>query len=63
MMACSSAQAVSSDYCGHPRASGEPFCFEGSGYRGWRYHQASTGPMGVILDRICARAWTGSNYR
>lgn len=56
------ASAISSDYCGYGIANGAQ-CYEGSGYRGWRYHQASTGPMGVILPSICAYSWTGSNYR
>lgn len=60
-LSASSASAISSDYCGYPRVAGEPFCFEGSGYRGWRYHQASTG--GPLLPDICTRAWTGNNYR
>lgn len=51
-----SAMAISSDYCGYGRAAGEPFCFEGSGYRGWRYHQASTGSGGVLVT-LCVRAY------
>lgn len=51
-----SAMAISSDYCGYGRAAGEPFCFEGSGYRGWRYHQAATGNMGVLV-KLCVRAY------
>ncbi len=50
------AMAISSDYCGYGRAAGEPFCFEGSGYRGWRYHQASTGSGGPLIF-ICLIAY------
>jgi len=57
-----SASAISSDYCGYGIANGQK-CFEGSGYRGWRYHQASTGSGGLLLPEICAWSWTGSNYR
>lgn len=59
-----SAMAISSDYCGYGRAAGEPFCFEGSGYRGWRYHQASTGSQGPLVN-LCVRAYTnqGNYYR
>ena len=59
-----SALAISSDYCGYGRAAGEPFCFEGSGYRGWRYHQASTGSQGPLVN-LCVRAYTnqGNYYR
>lgn len=54
-----SAMAISSDYCGYARASGDPFCFEGSGYRGWRYHQSSTGSQGPLVY-VCARGY-GNN--
>lgn len=59
-----SALAISSDYCGYGRAAGEPFCFEGSGYSGWRYHQASTGSQGPLVN-LCVRAYTnqGNYYR
>ncbi len=57
-----SASAISSDYCGYGIYQNSQ-CWEGSGYRGWRYHQASTGSGGPILPYICAYAWTGSNYR
>lgn len=61
MVGAPAAHAISSDYCGQWRAPGDPFCFEGSGYRGWRYHQASTG--GWPLVNLCVRAHTGSYYR
>jgi hypothetical protein len=57
-----SASAISSDYCGYNPGSGTQ-CYEGSGYRGWRYHQASTGSGGPLVSSICAYSWTGSNYR
>jgi hypothetical protein len=53
------ATAISSDYCGYGLTSGQ-VCFEGSGYRGWRYHQAQATRT---VDAICAQSWTGSNYR
>lgn len=54
--------AISSDYCGQYLTNGAR-CYEGSGYRGWRYHQSSTGSGGPLLPAMCAYAWTGSNYR
>jgi hypothetical protein len=55
---------ISSDYCGYDRASGAPFCVEGSGYRGWRYHQASTGSMMGPLVNLCVRAFgSHGHYR
>ena len=60
-IAARSASAISSDYCGQYLTSGTQ-CYEGSGYRGWRYHQSSTGGI-VTLPGVCAQSWTGSNYR
>lgn len=56
-----SALAITSDYCGYSRPAGDPFCFEGSGYRGWRYHQASTGSGGPLVI-ICVRAYSNQGY-
>lgn len=55
------ASAISSDYCGYGISAATSGCYEGSGYRGWRYHQASS--AGVTVSQICAHSWTGSNYR
>jgi hypothetical protein len=61
-VAARSASAITSDYCGYNPGSGTQ-CYEGSGYRGWRYHQASTGSGGPLVSSICAYSWTGSAYR
>jgi RNA polymerase sigma factor (sigma-70 family) len=62
-MTAPSAMAISEDYCGYGRAAGEPFCFEGSGFRGWRYHQASTGSGGPLVN-LCVRAYgSHGHYR
>jgi hypothetical protein len=61
-IAATSASAITSDYCGYNPGSGNQ-CYEGSGYRGWRYHQASTGSGGPIVASICAYSWNGSAYR
>lgn len=61
-IAVSSAWAISADYCAQNLNNGER-CYEGSGFRGWTYHQSSTGSGGVLLPGVCAFAWTGRNYR
>lgn len=58
-IAATHAAAISSDYCGQVLGSGTQ-CYEGSGYRPWRYHQASTY---VQVPALCAQSYTGSNYR
>jgi hypothetical protein len=57
----SGAQAISNDYCGQYLLAGQR-CYEGSGYRPWRYHKSSTNNV-VWLPYMCAHSWTGSNYR
>lgn len=55
----SPASAISSSYCNQSLPSGVQ-CYEGSGYRGWRYHQGSSSRF---VPGLCVQSWTGDNYR
>ena len=54
--------AITSDYCGSSVANGW-VCNEGSGYRGWRYHQSSRGALPDVSGGMCAYGYTGSGFR
>lgn len=51
--------AISADYCGYQIPVAQS-CYQGGGYLGWRYNQASH-PDGATT--LCAYSWTGSYYR
>src|SRR4051812_9933653 len=53
------ADAISDDYCGYAIYAANS-CYQGGGYQGWDYNQASH-PGGATT--LCAYDWTGSYYR
>lgn len=52
--------AIAGSYCDVNVYHGDR-CYEGSGYRGWRYHENDL--QSHYVPGVCVNAYTGTNYR